>query len=117
MVVCPSFFCAKVSPLFWKGIREPMPELGKKYTCYSCHTKFYDLGKPVPLCPKCGADQRDADEAPAYVAPRSRRVVEETVEDDEMAPAASENAEGDEEETFDAPEERDDDGDDEEEEY
>lgn len=93
-----------------------MPELGKKYTCYSCHTKFYDLGKPVPLCPKCGADQRDADEAPAYVAPRSRRVVEEPIEDDEITPAASENAEGDEEEAFEAPEAREEDADDEEEE-
>jgi hypothetical protein len=81
-----------------------MPELGKKYTCYSCHTKFYDLGKPVPLCPKCGADQRDADEAPVYTAPRSRRVVEEPVEDDDFTPAAPvEAAEGDEEEGFEAP--------------
>src|SRR5687768_12124238 len=66
-----------------------MPELGKKYTCYSCHTKFYDLGKPTPLCPKCGADQRDAEEAPAYTAPRRSRVVEpEPVEDEEFTPAA-----------------------------
>ena len=96
-----------------------MPELGKKYTCYSCHTKFYDLGKPVPLCPKCNADQRDADEAPAYVAPRSRRVVEAPVVDDDdfNAPAASSDAaEGDEEEGFVAAEEpeRDDDADEEE---
>jgi hypothetical protein len=67
-----------------------MPELGRKYTCYSCHTKFYDLGKPVPLCPKCGADQRDADETPVYTAPRrGRAVVEETVEDDDFTPAAT----------------------------
>lgn len=33
--------------------------LGKKYTCYKCKTKFYDLGKPEPICPKCGADQRN----------------------------------------------------------
>ena len=65
-----------------------MPELGKKYNCYSCHTKFYDLGKPVPLCPKCNADQRDAEEAPVYTTSRSRRVVEEPVEDDELAPEA-----------------------------
>lgn len=66
-----------------------MPELGKKYTCYSCHTKFYDLGKPTPLCPKCGADQRDADEAPVYTSPRSRRVVaEEPAEEEEFTPAA-----------------------------
>jgi hypothetical protein len=34
--------------------------LGEKYVCYSCGAKFYDLGKPEPLCPKCGADQRTA---------------------------------------------------------
>lgn len=78
-----------------------MPELGKKYTCYSCHTKFYDLGKPVPLCPKCGADQRDAEEAPLYVPARGRRVVEEPVEDDEFTPAAeTTTGESDEEEGF-----------------
>jgi hypothetical protein len=61
-----------------------MPDLGRKYTCYSCHTKFYDLGKPVPLCPKCGADQRDAEDAPVVTTPRGRRapvVVEEPVEE------------------------------------
>src|SRR5436190_19633674 len=35
-------------------------DLGTKYVCYKCGTKFYDLKKPVPACPKCGADQRDA---------------------------------------------------------
>ena len=45
-----------------------MPELGQKYTCYSCHTKFYDMGKPEPLCPGCGANQRDADETPTFVS-------------------------------------------------
>jgi|SRR5437867_2958408 len=64
-----------------------MPELGKKYTCYSCHTKFYDLGKPEPICPKCGADQRDAEEAPVTTSHRGRAasrapVVEEPVEDE-----------------------------------
>jgi hypothetical protein len=80
-----------------------MPELGRKYTCYSCHTKFYDLGKPVPLCPKCGSNQHDADEAPVYTAPRGRRAPEpEPVEDEELTPAA-EPAEGDEDEGFIAP--------------
>lgn len=83
-----------------------MPELGKKYTCYSCHTKFYDLNKPVPVCPKCGADQRDADDTPVYTAPRSRRVVEEPVEEDEtFTPAAAgESADEEGEETFAPPE-------------
>lgn len=76
-----------------------MPELGKKYTCYSCHTKFYDLGKPEPICPKCGSDQRDADEAPVITPSRSRRVVEEPAEEPEFgnepeaAPAGGEDDE------------------------
>ena len=90
-----------------------MPELGRKYTCYSCHTKFYDLGKPVPLCPKCGADQRDAEEAPATTSHRGRApaprpvVVEEPIEDEvagegEAAPVAA--GEADEEEELVTPE-------------
>lgn len=77
-----------------------MPDLGKKYTCYSCHTKFYDLGKPVALCPKCGADQRDADDTPVVTSTRGRaRVVEEPIPDDDLvpegeaAPAADEDEE------------------------
>ena len=81
-----------------------MPELGRKYTCYSCHTKFYDLGKPEPICPKCGADQRDAEEAPVTTSHRGRaaapRVVEEPPEDEftgepEAAPAAESEDEED----------------------
>ena len=85
-----------------------MPELGKKFNCYSCHTKFYDLGKPIPLCPKCGADQRDAEEAPLITPSRSRSraaaaaaVVPEPVDDDFAAEGetpARPVAEGDEEE-------------------
>ncbi|MEI7706219.1 MAG: TIGR02300 family protein [Deltaproteobacteria bacterium] len=41
-------------------------DLGNKHTCFKCQTKFYDLRKPVPLCPRCGADQR---ESPALKAP------------------------------------------------
>lgn len=70
-----------------------MPDLGKKYTCYSCHTKFYDLGKPVPLCPKCGADQRDAEEAPSVPVSRSRSrapVVVEPIEEPEFAESETE---------------------------
>ncbi len=51
-----------------------MPDLGKKYECYNCRTKFYNLGKPEAICPKCGANQKDArsDDAPAP-APRPPR--------------------------------------------
>jgi hypothetical protein len=99
-----------------------MPDLGKKYTCYSCHTKFYDLGKPVPLCPKCGADQRDAEDTPAVTPARSRRVVvEEPVEEtdfaaDDPAPAGPAGEADEEEETF-GPAEREEEEEEEEEEY
>jgi hypothetical protein len=34
-------------------------KLGKRYACFSCGLKFYDLNRPEPLCPKCGSDQRE----------------------------------------------------------
>lgn len=88
-----------------------MPDLGRKYTCYSCHTKFYDLGKPIPICPKCGADQRDAEDAPVAAPSRSRRaaappppVVEEPADEadfgEEGAPVAAPEGAEDEEDTF-----------------
>jgi len=45
-------------------------DLGAKHTCFKCGTKFYDFKKPEPLCPKCGADQR---QSPALKAPPSER--------------------------------------------
>jgi hypothetical protein len=34
--------------------------LGSRYVCYVCGTKFYDLNRPIPNCPDCNADQREA---------------------------------------------------------
>lgn len=54
-----------------------MPELklGTKYDCYNCGTKFYDLGKSEAVCPKCGANQKDAvsSESPAAGQASRRR--------------------------------------------
>ncbi|NCN10531.1 MAG: hypothetical protein GW938_11875 [Leptospira sp.] len=36
---------------------DPKNPLGKKFSCYNCGTKFYDLNKVDKICPKCGADQ------------------------------------------------------------
>jgi hypothetical protein len=33
-------------------------KLGNKWACFQCGARFYDLNKPEPLCPRCGADQR-----------------------------------------------------------
>ena len=35
-------------------------DLGTKHVCFKCGTRFYDLKKPEPICPKCGADQRQS---------------------------------------------------------
>ena len=32
-------------------------KLGTRFTCYECGKKFYDLNKPEPTCPGCGANQ------------------------------------------------------------
>jgi uncharacterized protein (TIGR02300 family) len=48
----------------------PAKDLGNKFICFKCSTKFYDLKKPDPVCPKCGSDQRDS---PAMKAPEPRR--------------------------------------------
>ena len=40
-----------------------MAELGNKFECAECGTKFYDLGNPNAVCPKCGtAPRRDGNE-------------------------------------------------------
>ena len=38
-------------------------QIGRRYSCFSCGCKFYDLNRPEPLCPRCGANQLD-DPAP-----------------------------------------------------
>jgi hypothetical protein len=62
-----------------------MPELGKKYECFHCHTKFYNLGKPEAICPKCGANQKNAksdDAPPPAPRPPRRSALLETIPDE-----------------------------------
>jgi hypothetical protein len=47
------------------------PGLGHKWSCFNCGAKFYDLGKPIPVCPKCEADQRDRPPQVAEAPPPS----------------------------------------------
>ena len=49
---------------------EKKARLGNRFTCFSCGTRFYDLNKPDPICPKCGADQR---ETPVVEPPKRTR--------------------------------------------
>jgi uncharacterized protein (TIGR02300 family) len=69
-------------------------DLGTKHACFKCGTKFYDMKKPAPICPKCGANQNDAPKsppaekrvraAPKAVAPVDPEVEVEAVDDDEL---------------------------------
>jgi hypothetical protein len=68
------------------------PGLGHKWACFNCGAKFYDLGKDVPVCPKCEADQRDrppvvAEAPPAPSQPKrpSMAPMSRFLDDDEVA--------------------------------
>ncbi|QQR75798.1 MAG: FYDLN acid domain-containing protein [Holophagales bacterium] len=73
-----------------------MPELGNKWECFSCGVKFYDLGRHESICPKCGANQKDAKAAEIAsealaAAKRKRRedaVLRALDEPDELIPDA-----------------------------
>ncbi|RKH38793.1 FYDLN acid domain-containing protein [Corallococcus sicarius] len=74
----------------------PAKDLGNKHVCYKCATKFYDMKKPDPICPKCGADQR---ENVVVKAPEGRRgrlaAAPKVIEPEpEETPAAEEDEEG-----------------------
>jgi hypothetical protein len=72
--------------------------LGTRYTCFTCGTKFYDLNKPVPACPECGADQREAPvrDVKALLSKGGRRRAPKVDLDDEPG-GFSDDEEGDEE--------------------
>lgn len=55
--------------------------LGKKFTCHTCGTKFYDLNKEDKICPKCGADQNKRPVVKSRAAARPRIEEEEFLED------------------------------------
>jgi len=66
-----------------------MIELGTKYKCVECDARFYDLGKPEPVCPKCGTNQREfleqqkANEAREASRQAALRAEEESADEDE----------------------------------
>jgi uncharacterized protein (TIGR02300 family) len=78
-------------------------DLGTKYTCFKCGTKFYDLKRPVPTCPKCGADQRETPSAKPTTGRQRAAPPPKPVEEETPAEEAEE-AEGEEEEAEEADE-------------
>ena len=73
-------------------------DLGTKYVCFKCGTKFYDLKKPAPTCPKCGADQREAPVAKPASTRASRAAAPKEVEEPEAAVPEEEAEEAEEKE-------------------
>lgn len=76
----------------------PAKDLGTKHTCFKCSTKFYDMNKPAPICPKCGADQRESPPVksppPAERRPRAvARPVAPEVEETDVVEAALDDEE------------------------
>jgi uncharacterized protein (TIGR02300 family) len=89
----------------------PAKDLGNKHTCFKCNTKFYDMNKPAPICPKCGADQR---ESPAVKGPppaekraraAARPVPAAEVEESDVVEAAIDEEDVDADEEAEEPEE------------
>ena len=78
-------------------------DLGSKYICFKCGTKFYDLKKPVPTCPKCGADQREAPVAKPQTARqlRAAAAAKEAEETEVAVPEAEEEEEKEDEDDAD----------------
>ena len=72
-------------------------DLGTKYVCFKCGTKFYDLKKPVPACPKCGADQREAPVAKPMSARAAKAAAAAAKEPEEVEVPATEEAEAEDE--------------------
>jgi uncharacterized protein (TIGR02300 family) len=75
-------------------------DLGSKFTCFKCSTKFYDMKKPVPACPKCGTDQREAPVVKPSGGRKSAapKVVEEPAEAPEVEEGEAEEDEDEAEE-------------------
>ena len=55
-------------------------DLGKKYICFNCGTKFYDFRKPEAVCPKCNANQKGA---PAKAKAPKKEKAAHVIEDEE----------------------------------
>jgi hypothetical protein len=49
---------------------EKKAKLGRRWVCFSCGARFYDLNKAEPLCPKCATNQL---ESPLLKQPKRTR--------------------------------------------
>lgn len=69
-----------------EAIKLARPELGEKRHCLSCETKFYDLKKEPPVCPKCGTVfEMQVPEKPVVVVKTESKAKEAETKTDDKA--------------------------------
>lgn len=66
-----------------------MADLGNRFKCFKCGTKFYDLNKPHPVCPSCGEDQ-NIEETKKMLKRKRKRVLSKVKSDIRPAPDETE---------------------------
>jgi predicted nucleic acid-binding Zn-ribbon protein len=58
---------------------------GRKFNCFQCETRFYDMNRPEPVCPKCGSNQRNAPkEEPGAIGDLEPAATDDELHEDEM---------------------------------
>lgn len=71
-------------------------KIGLETVCYSCGTRFYDLGKADPVCPSC-----DTQYSKSMRVVKKAHVAAEFFADDDLDVLADDDADVDEPEDFD----------------
>lgn len=71
-------------------------EWGSKRECPSCGTRYYDLGKEPPVCPRCGTEFTVATQKAGYQAPPPPVEKPEKATKPKPEPRAADAEEGDE---------------------
>ena len=85
----------------------PAKDLGTKHVCWKCSTKFYDLKKADPVCPKCGADPKAAPAVKSPAAEKRARAKAAAAEPETPELVEGAEPEGELDEVIEEPEEED----------
>ena len=71
----------------------PHPKFGQRFTCFQCGSKFYDMNKAKPICPKCEANQLKVPKKSSVKAPKRQPVAIEELDPEETPSADHEEKE------------------------
>ena len=71
-------------------------KLGKRYSCFECGVKFYDLNRPAAVCPDCEADQRTAPATDVRSLLENKLIPDDLFDDADTKELSAEDATSDE---------------------